>query len=347
MAHSVLGWPWLWLPVSLVLTFLLTWILRIYALKRSLVDVPNSRSSHTAPTPRGGGFSVVITFLAALFYFCWYDVIPVRDAFALAGAGGIVASLGFIDDHGHVPAGWRLLGHFVAAGWGVYWLGGIPPISLMGHELTLGLVGGGLACVYVVWLLNLYNFMDGINGIAGIEAVTVCFGGAVLMLVSGNGMKLVLPILVLGASSLGFLLWNFPKAKIFMGDACSGFLGLMFGLITVLFLQEDINLAWGWVVLLAVFLTDSTVTLVRRVLRGEKVYQAHRSHAYQHLAKRFGSHAPVSLGVGCVNLCWLLPLAAAVADDKLSPSIALFCAYIPMIILVLIFNAGVGEQEPI
>jgi len=346
MAPSVLGRPWLLLPVSLVFTFLLTWMLRIYALRRSLVDVPNSRSSHTTPTPRGGGLSVVITFLAALFYFCWYDVIPVRDVFALAGAGGIVASLGFIDDHGHVPAAWRLLGHFVAAGWGVYWLGGFPPILFMGHELNLGLIGGGLACVYVVWLLNLYNFMDGINGIAGIEAVTACFGGALLMLVSGKAMELVLPILVLGASVLGFLLWNFPKAKIFMGDACSGFLGLMFGLVTVLFLREDANLAWGWVVLLAVFLTDSTVTLVRRVLRGEKVYQAHRSHAYQHLAKRLGSHAPVSLGVGGVNLCWLLPLAAAVADDKLSPLIALFCAYIPMIILALIFKAGVVEQEP-
>src|SRR5471030_874500 len=170
-----------WLILALVgLSYALTAMLRRYALSRSLLDIPNGRSSHSVPTPRGGGVAIVLTFLLALVVLFAKGLIPEGVFFALAGAGGLTAVIGFLDDHGHIAARWRLLAHFLAAIWGVYWLGGLPALSVYGFSVDLGWFGHLLAVIYLVWMLNLYNFMDGIDGIAGIEAVTICLGGCLL-----------------------------------------------------------------------------------------------------------------------------------------------------------------------
>ena len=270
--------PGLLILGALVATLLLTGGFRRYAIARSLIDIPNDRSSPEVPTPRGGGLALVIVVLAALGLLLWSGAMAPSVFAALAGAGLVVAVVGFLDDHAHVAARWRLLGHFLAAGWGLYWLGGLPEIVLWQQPVDLGLAGHLIAAVFLVWLLNLYNFMDGINGIAGIELVTVALGGLVLAGVTGVwDAGLLLAVLIAGG--LGFLVWNFPHARIFMGDACSGFLGLLLGLIAVWqgLLQPELFLAW--VILLGTFLVDATLTLVRRILRGEAFYEAHRSHA--------------------------------------------------------------------
>lgn len=318
---------------------LLTGLLRRYALARRLIDTPGVRSSHSVPTPRGGGAAIVLTFLAGLIGAATFGSVSIELAWAIAGGGGLVAAVGFLDDHGHIAARWRLLAHFVAASWGLMWIGGVPPLGIFEGTVDLGLPGLVLAAVYLVWLLNLYNFMDGIDGIASVEAICVCVGAALLYIVAGQVDMSVLPLL-LAAAVLGFLVWNFPPARIFMGDVGSGFLGMVLGLLSLQAIWVSLNLFAGWLILVAVFVTDATWTLLRRLLRGERVYEPHRTHAYQHAAQRCGSHLPVTLCVAAINLIWLVPLALCVGTGLLDAGLGIALAYAPLLGVVLIFRAG-------
>ena len=333
------------LIVSLaVLAWFLTALLRRYAWARSLLDVPNARSSHSLPTPRGGGVAIVVAFLAGLCLAFFAGLgIAAELFYALLGAGLGIALLGFLDDHGHIAARWRLLGHFLAAAWALYWLGGLPPLAVFGGLLQLSWIGHVLAAFYLVWLLNLYNFMDGIDGIASVEAICVCLGGAILYALLETSLLADLPLLMLAAAVLGFLLWNFPPARIFMGDAGSGFLGFVLGVLSLQAAWISPVLLWGWLILLGVFIVDATLTLLRRLLRGEKVYEAHRSHAYQYASRRFGRHLPVTMAVAALNLVWLLPLAMLVAVGWLDGLLGVLVAYAPLVVLAWRFDAGRAE----
>lgn len=336
------------LIVSLaVLAWFLTALLRRYALARSLLDVPNARSSHSLPTPRGGGVAIVVAFLLGLCVAFFTGLgIAAELFYALLGAGLGIALLGFLDDHGHIAARWRLLGHFLAAAWALYWLGGLPPLAVFGGLLQLSWVGHVLAAFYLVWLLNLYNFMDGIDGIASVEAICVCLGGAILYALLETSLLTDLPLLMLAAAVLGFLLWNFPPARIFMGDAGSGFLGIVLGVLSLQAAWISPVLLWGWLILLGVFIVDATLTLLRRLLRGEKVYEAHRSHAYQYASRQFGRHLPVTVSVAILNLAWLLPLAIFVALGWLDGLAGLVIAYAPLLVLAWMLGAGKAEVAP-
>ena len=269
--------------------------------------------------------------------------LPVEIYYSLLGSGSAIALLGFLDDHGHIAARWRLLGHFAAAAWALFWLGGLPPLVMVGHSIDFGWLGYLLASLYLVWLLNLYNFMDGIDGIASIEAICVCLGGALLYVLQGHTDVAVLPLL-LSFAVAGFLYWNFPPAKIFMGDAGSGFLGVVLGVLSLQAAWIDQSLLWGWLILLGVFVVDATFTLLRRLLRGDKVYEAHRSHAYQYASRQFGRHLPVTLAVATINLCWLLPVAAWVVQGG-DGLVGLLLAYLPLIVLAIKFRAGELERR--
>ena len=328
---------WLFFVAATLLSLFLTGLFRRYALARRLMDVPNERSSHYVPTPRGGGIGIVVTFLLFL-PFC--GKLPFSVLVGIVGAGILVALVGFWDDHNHIPARWRLIAHFLAAGWALAWLGGFPTVLIFDSLCDFGWLGHFLAVVCLVWLLNLYNFMDGIDGIASIEALTVCSGGAlceIFAVNSGNGRML---LLFLSAAVLGFLFWNFPRAKIFMGDSGSGFLGIILGAFAIHAAKMNPDLLWCWIILLGVFVVDASVTLFRRILRGERFYEAHRSHAYQHASRKYG-HRHVSIGVGLVNVFWLWPMAVIVANSELVGVLGVFFAYIPLIMLAYHFDAGV------
>lgn len=327
------------------LSFLLTWLLRRYALARSLMDIPNSRSSHSVPTPRGGGVAIVICFILAVLGLALTGQVDSAAVYALCGAGGLVAVIGFLDDHGHIAARWRLLGHFSAAAWAIFWLGGLPAISLFGFVVDLGWFGHVLAAVYLVWLLNLYNFMDGIDGIASVEAICVCVGGASLYAWLGSSGGALASVLALAAAVVGFLIWNFPPARIFMGDAGSGFLGITLGILSLQAAASSPQLLWAWLILLGVFIVDATFTLLRRLLRGERVYEAHRSHAYQYASRYYGRHLPVTLSVTVINLLWLLPIALWVGLGGVDGTVGLLVAYLPLVLLAVWFKAGAVESK--
>lgn len=330
---------WFVVLISAV-SWALTGFLRRYALAKNLIDIPNERSSHTLPTPRGGGVAIVLSFLAVLLILNRLGWLANSLCLALWGAGGAVAVAGFLDDHGHIAARWRLLVHFSAAAWGLYWLGGVPPLTVFGAVLDLGWLGYIGAALYTVWLLNLYNFMDGIDGLAGVEAVTVCSSAAVWLWWVAPDVGAWALSLLLAATVLGFLMWNFPPARIFMGDAGSGFLGMMLALLSLYSARLAPQLLWMWLILLGVFIVDASVTLCRRVLCGERFYEAHCSHAYQYAARCWGAHRPVTLAVGAINVFWLAPVAGWVALEQLDGWVGLILAYLPLVWLACRYKAG-------
>ncbi len=326
-------------------TAVLTGLLRRYALAASLIDIPNARSSHKLPTPRGGGVAIVIVFLAGLPALNVAGLLATEVMWAVFGTGAWVALVGFLDDHGHIPARWRLLAHFIGAAWGLFWLGGMPPLVIVGYTLDSGWLAQILGIFYLVWLLNLYNFMDGIDGLASIEAITVCLGGALLYLAGSETINQWCAPVLLAMAVAGFLLWNFPPARIFMGDAGSGFLGIVLGLFSIQAAWVTPKFFWSWLILLGVFIVDATWTLLRRFVRGEKIYEAHRSHAYQYASRHYGSHKAVTLAIGAINVCWLIPISLWVGLAGLNGLLGLALAYLPLVLLVICFRAGAKELE--
>jgi Fuc2NAc and GlcNAc transferase len=329
------------LPAAVVVSALLTGCLRRYALRIGLIDRPNARSSHSTPTPRGGGLAIVATSLAAMTLLFVLHQMPARLFAALGGGGLAVAIAGFVDDRRTLPATVRFAVHMSAAAWCLGWLGGLPSLLLAERLVNLGWTGYVLGTLAIVWVLNLFNFMDGIDGIAASEAIFVTGAGAALG-VSQTSATLAAAIVC--ASCIGFLLWNWPPAKIFMGDVGSGYLGFSIAVLALAASRDSPVSIWVWLILGGTFFVDATVTLIRRAMRGERVHEAHRSHAYQWLARRYGSHLAVTLSVLAVNVLWLLP-AAWLATCK--PALAVWIvvvAYLPLIVLAVVAGAGRPEQ---
>ncbi len=283
--------------------------------------------------------AIVLAFLLALLLLGFLHAVPFNSLIAIGGSGSLIALIGFMDDHGHIAARWRLLGHFSASAWALLWMDGIPTIGVFGYGVNLGWLGSVLAVIYLVWMLNLYNFMDGIDGIASVEAISVCLGACLLYWLSGVE-ELMWPPLLLAMAVAGFLVWNFPPAKIFMGDAGSGFLGIALGVMSIQAAWVSSQLLWAWMILLGVFVVDATFTLIRRLVRGDKVYEAHRSHAYQFASRLYGKHLPITLGVAVINVFWLLPIALCVVLLDIDGVWGLMLAYCPLIVLAIKFHAG-------
>lgn len=332
----------LWAMIIFTLSLIMTGLLRRIALSRQLLDVPNHRSSHSVATPRGGGVAIVIAFLAALVLMHAFGFVGSDSFIGLAGSSLLVAIIGFMDDLGHVAVRWRLLGQVFASGWGLFWLGS-PTLEFGGWEFNLGVAGYVIFTVYLVWMLNLYNFMDGIDGIASVQALCACVGAGILYRSLGLD-DLSYPVFALAFATLGFLAWNFPPAKIFMGDAGSGFLGILLALLSLQAAQYDPRLLAVWLVLLGVFIVDATFTLLRRLLRGEKVYQAHRSHGYQNASRRYGGHLPVTMAVLIINIGWLFPIAWAIVTLRINTAFGVVLAYVPLVALAVRMGAGREDQ---
>lgn len=292
-----------------VSSWLLTGLVRRWMVARGTLDVPNERSSHVIPTPRGGGLAiaaVVFVGIAAATVFGW---MPRDTGVALLGGGLLVGAIGWADDIYNLTYRPRLAVHFAAAGWTLYWLGGFPRLDVGAGSLALGVAGWLVAALGIVWAVNFYNFMDGIDGIAGGEAVVVGVGGGLLLMAAGAPDLAGVSFLV-AAASAGFLLWNWSPARIFMGDVGSGVLGYLFAALAVASENRGAVPMLVWVLLLGVFVVDATVTLVRRALDREVVFNAHKKHAYQRAVQAGWSHARVSsivmvLGAGLAALGYL------------------------------------------
>ena len=302
-----------------------------YAVRHGVLDVPNSRSSHLMPTPRGGGFSIVVVFVVVGSFVYLGDGGIGHSAFGvLMLSTAAIAWVGWIDDRNPLSPFVRLAIHSAAAFFCILVLG-VPPLPFAAEWIVfdstnypLWSVGYLTAVLALVWCLNLFNFMDGIDGIAAAQAATTSAAAAAILIIIGADSPWLPYLLILCAASLGFLVWNWSPARIFMGDAASGFLGFLLGLFAVATSLEGSMNVWSWFILFGVFAVDATVTLIARALKKEKIYQAHRQHAYQNLAlniqrikavvsspeyARAFAHRAVTLAVTAINLLWLFPLA--------------------------------------
>jgi len=332
------------LPCTFVLSIVLIGFARGYALKKNIVDLPNSRSSHRVPTPRAGGIGIAVSYVAALCGILLCRLIDFKTAATLIIAGCAIAAVGFLDDLLQLSARTRLAVHLAAAVFVVVTVGGFSERALVRWGLGEFWIGSTFAVLVLVWGTNLFNFMDGIDGLAASESIFVSGAGGWLYWLSGGDAGITAAMLGLAAASLGCLVWNWPPARIFMGDVGSGFLGFVMIALYMIASQRTRVPIEILPILGGVFLTDATTTLVRRFFRGDRLVEAHRMHAYQHLARKFGSHRQVTLMAIAVNLFWLLPWAYVATRFPDSAQMCLAAALLPLVVVALIAGAGRREQ---
>lgn len=256
------------------------WALR-YARREQLLDHPEERSNHAMPTPRGGGIAMVAVMAGVLAWMAFAHASERLVLLAMLAGLVLVGAIGWLDDHRPVSARIRLALHVLAA------ILVALAMAVSGWPAWIS----ALALVGIPVLVNIWNFMDGIDGIAATQALT--WGLALLLwtppaLAGGVGLALAM-------ASLGFLPFNFPRARIFMGDVGSGALGFLVAGSGLLLARERGSTALASLCILAPFLVDAGLTLLRRIWRRERWWQAHSQHAYQQLARVWGSHAAVTV----------------------------------------------------
>jgi UDP-N-acetylmuramyl pentapeptide phosphotransferase/UDP-N-acetylglucosamine-1-phosphate transferase len=320
MLHDLMS-PTFTIPVALVCSFLLTGLAAKYANRRGLMDHPGERHSHTMATPRGGGAGLICALvLSSLWFFAgqggfWISCI-VPGTFVLA-------VLGWWDDHSSLSARLRFFVQLVVSFYLVWcaaengWLGGIIELAF--------------ATFFLIWMTNLYNFMDGSNGMAGLQGV---FAGLVLsaLFLHAENRDMAVAAALLAACCMGFLPWNLGRARVFMGDVGSLALGFSFGALLIYgVVTKNFSIPVALMVML-VFLLDSTLTLLARVLKGERWYNAHRQHLYQRLIAQGWTHSRVVFLYQTKNLALVLPgIALAVSYPVFGWGVAL-----PLIVVLTV-----------
>lgn len=294
-----------WLLVVAASSALLTGIIVFHARRKQWLAVPNARSSHAVPTPSSGGIGMVLVILGATVMLAGVGVLDGRLATALVGGGIIVAIAGWADDRWKLSARVRIVAYTVAAAWALAWIGGLDHLTLGTTTIVLGWSGNVLALLAIVGLANVYNFMDGIDGFMGAEAV---FVGGVLMLLAVGAPGIAVLSSVIAAAALGFLVWNWHPARIFMGDVGSVFLGFTFATIAIALEQSRVLPGLLVAALLALVLVDGIGTTLRRAITGMRWWEAHRTFSYQRAVQRGYRHSTVVLGA----MAWNVPIIALV-----------------------------------
>lgn len=254
-------------------------------IKKSLVATINERSSHTVPTPHGGGIALSITWFIGLFYLYFIGEIQQSLFYALL-FGAVISIVSFFDDIYDLSPKLRLIVQAIVSVGGLYFLGGFETLTFGIFDIQNQILANIFAFLLIIWFINLYNFLDGINGYAGSEAVFLSLAGFILF--GGNHF------LVLAVAVLGFLYWNWNRAKIFMGDVGSTLLGYNIAIFTIYYANQEATNFWIWIILFGVYWFDATLTLIRRKLNKEKLSQAHKKHAYQRLTQAGWSHYKVT-----------------------------------------------------
>jgi Fuc2NAc and GlcNAc transferase len=290
--------------IAALVSFFTAWFIMRRAGKLGLMQQPNDRSSHVMPTPGGGGVGIVaggsVAGLLMALLLPWLGVPVIM-------AGILLAFIGYSDDKRPIAARWRLGAQVLLMGAIV----AVLPIDQLGLPVPESVLLVILTLGGALWI-NLFNFMDGIDGLAASEAIFLLVGAALLAFLFEPGIvddPRLWWMLGLAAASFGFLLLNWPPARIFMGDAGSTYLGLMTAFFALSTMLSFWLTPWQWLILAGLFLVDSLTTLARRMLRRERFWEGHKRHAYQALQRRFGSHLKATLLYVGINVIVLLPLA--------------------------------------
>ncbi|MCZ6804999.1 MAG: glycosyltransferase family 4 protein [Proteobacteria bacterium] len=302
-------------------SFILTRFLIQFAKKKNIIDVPNDRSSHDKPTPRGGGLSISLSILIYLIVIIIIKEGLTTQNYSLLGIGAVIISIiGILDDVKNLSATIRAFLYLSTSSIFILLITKFTYISFQ------EIVFISVAILGITGLTNLYNFMDGADGIAGIQAIIAALPAGILFYVL-NEYEFALLCFTLVASTTGFLIWNWPPARIFMGDVGSCALGFIFGgLIFITYLQKSISINI-WLVLLSFFIVDATLTLIKRVINRERWYQAHRSHAFQRYLQMGHSHTQLAITVSLFSVLILWPatfLAYKIPEFQLHITIIIY-----------------------
>lgn len=340
----------------------LTALVRHYAVHIGLVQLPNHRSSHQTITPHGGGLAIVLSTIGGGLWLAWYDESYRLMYLLMSTLFSAMAILGLWDDIKQLSARFRLA---IQASLCVALLLSLPLFlsptttpSLLSFNMPnvfSAIVSGTIffSLLFIsLWWVNLFNFMDGIDGLAGSQTIFLLFAALTLILLQSDlsiqhplfGSLLYWMLIVL-AATIGFVILNWSPARIFMGDVGSTSLAfiLLFFALTTIYLQ--IIDAFAWLILAAVFICDASITLSRRMWQKQAWWQGHRSHAYQRLARRWQSHQKVTLLSIAINLCWLFPLALATHYDPMRGWLYLMLAYLPLGFAIWQVGAGLADEQ--
>jgi UDP-N-acetylmuramyl pentapeptide phosphotransferase/UDP-N-acetylglucosamine-1-phosphate transferase len=321
---------WAWLGIAGLLTFLAsafgTRIVLGYLERRAILDRPNARSSHSVPTPRGGGLALIGVLLAAWALIGHFGPEVTARSFWPLLSGLVLAAVSWQDDLKSLPALLRFVVHIGAVALGMLAFEGNPPLcqGLLPFWLDRAVTG-----FLWLWFLNLFNFMDGIDGITGAETATLGIGVALVAALAGLGTAFPLYGITAAGAALGFLWWNWHPARIFLGDVGSVPLGYLLGWLLLSLASRGL---WAPALLLPLYyLADSTITLLRRLLRGERFWEGHQKHFYQQAARRGLGHARIVLAILTANAA-LLALAAVATRAGRLLSLALGTAVVAILL---------------
>lgn len=281
----------------LIISFLATFILINLTRKYNVIDIPNDRSSHELPTPRGGGLAIVITWFSSITYLWIINYLTSNLYFALI-SGLFLAIVSILDDLMNIKPLIRFLIQLLTATSAIFFLKGFNLLIGVDYNNFLWLAFNFIIIISIVWFINLFNFLDGIDGYASIEAISVAL---ILYFFTSN-----LLLLIISASTIGFLIWNWPRAKIFMGDVGSTQLGFILVVLGIHFHNTEQFPIWFWLMITSVFWFDATLTLFRRWRNKEKLSQAHRKHAYQRIVQTGFSHLKTDMYLIVINICLFL-----------------------------------------
>lgn len=276
------------------------WLIK-YAKLKNITDIPTERSSHSTPTPRGGGLGFVVTSIVAfILYFAWKGLLTSGISITLLITISGVASLGWFDDRNDLSQTTRFTIQIIAAALVIFFIGGLDTFSLpFVSKFSLGFFSPFLGLLWITGVTNIYNFMDGVDGIASIQALSTSAGWMIFAFLWNEPVLFTINLIVL-STVLIFLIYNWSPARIFMGDVGSVFLGFFFAVMPFFAaaVSNEYTIAstlWIGALLLWPFLFDSSWTLIRRLTNGEDIFKAHRSHLYQRLNIAGWSHSMISI----------------------------------------------------
>lgn len=327
------------LATAFILTLLGTKGYKFLAIRKGILANPNFRTLHKKPVPRGGGIVFSLVFVFGVLIMWLLGIGDLELMLALCIGGGAATLFGFMDDLMEFKVIPKLVMQFSLAGWALFCFDG-------GRFTHLAWMPAWLAWIVIlflmVWMINLYNFMDGIDGMASSGAVFIAGVAAIVVFINGNS-NMALVLTLLSISCLGFLLFNWPPASIFMGDSGSIFLGYCFGALILKTVMDGEMIFWTWLVIFGYFLGDTTTTLLLRIIIVKK-YVPHRSHAYQNLARIWGSHLKVTGLVIVYHCVWLLPLAIWSTLQKETAPIAAVLALAPTILWTLRYGPALSSS---
>lgn len=294
--------------IAFITTIVFCFLWKKVAIRHGILSAPNHRTLHLMSIPVGGGVAIFLGWTLAISTLLGFGIINLGVFIGLIVGSGLMSTLGLIDDIRNVSAKVKLFFQIIATLWCLYWFGEMLPFEALGFEVHLKWIAYLISGICILWMINLFNFMDGSDGMLASCTTFIGISMGSIVLFEGDYHNAAL-LYSMSAASLAFLTFNWPPASIFMGDTGSIFTGLLIPMLVISTVSAHIGLLWVWVIICGYVLTDTTTTLVLRLFYARPFLDAHRQHAYQSLVHRSGDHRRVNKIVLSIQVFWLLPIA--------------------------------------